>query len=260
MNAALTALQEFGQQGLLTGIIVFLRVGAAMAVLPAFGESSVPQRVRLGLALGFTAIVTPAVASQVEPLTKDQGILTILLATEALAGLALGIGLRLFILALQMAGSIAAQATSLSQVFGGSVGVDPQPAIGHLLVFGGLALAVMGGLHVRIAEAIILSYDVLLPGQFPGAEILSEWGVAQVTRAFALAFTLAAPFVIASLIYNVALGVINRAMPQLMVAFVGAPAITAGALILMFLVLPLMLSVWSSELSEYLQNPFGWHK
>ena len=164
MNAALTALQGFGQEGLLTGIIVFLRVGAAMAVLPAFGESSVPQRVRLGLALGFTAIVTPAVASQVEPLTKDQGILSILLATEALAGLALGIGLRLFILALQMAGSIAAQATSLSQVFGGSAGVDPQPAIGHLLVFGGLALAVMGGLHVRVAEAIILSYDVLLPG------------------------------------------------------------------------------------------------
>ena len=45
---------------------------------------------------------------------------------------------------------------------------------------------------------------------------------------FALALSLAAPFVIASLLYNVALGVINKAMPQLMVAFVGAPAITCG--------------------------------
>lgn len=259
MNAALTALQEFGQEGLLTAIIVFLRVGAAMAVLPAFGESAVPQRIRLGLALAFTAIVAPAVAPQVEPLTKDVGVLSVLLATEAIAGLALGIGLRLFVHALQMAGSIAAQATSLSQVFGGA-GMDPQPAIGHLLVFGGLALAVMNGLHVRVAEVIILSYDLLIPGQFPDASVLSDWGVSRVASAFALAFTLAAPFVIASLIYNVALGVINRAMPQLMVAFVGAPAITAGALILMFLVMPLMLSVWSDALSQFLQNPFGGHK
>lgn len=260
MNTALVALQEFGQEGLLAGIIVFLRVGSAMAVLPAFGERAVPQRVRIGLALGFTAIIMPAVADQLKPLIKDQSVLTLMLATETLAGLTVGIGLRLFVHALQMAGSIAAQSTSLSQVFGGSANIDPQPAIGHLLVFGGLALAVMAGLHVRIAEVMILSYKVLIPGQFPNAAMLSDWGVSQVAHMFALAFTLAAPFVIASLIYNVALGVINRAMPQLMVAFVGAPAITAGALILMFLVMPLMLSVWSDALSNFLQNPFGRHK
>ncbi len=256
MNTALTELLAYAQDGLLIGFIVFLRVGAAMALLPAFGESSVPQRVRLGLALGFTAIVMPAVAAQIEPLAEHQKGIPILLATETLAGLALGIALRLFVLALQMAGSIAAQATSLSQVFGGT-GIEPQPAIGHLLVFGGLALAVMTGLHVRIAEVLILSYNVLTPGQFPGASILGDWGVGQIAQAFSLAFTLAAPFIIASLIYNVALGVINRAMPQLMVAFVGAPAITAGALILMFLVMPLMLTVWSDALQQFLQNPFG---
>ena len=260
MNAALAALQQFGQEGLLTGIIVFLRVGAAMAILPAFGERSIPQRVRLGLALAFTAIVTPAVSDQLEPLTKDQSVLTFMLATETLAGLVIGIGLRLFVHALQMAGAIAAQSTSLSQVFGGSAGVDPQPAIGHLLVYGGLALAVMAGLHVRIAEVIILSYDVLIPGQFPDASMLNSWGVSHVAHMFSLAFALAAPFLIASLIYNVALGVINRAMPQLMVAFVGAPAITAGALALMFLVMPLMLAVWSHALSLFLQNPFGGHR
>ncbi|WP_457647669.1 flagellar biosynthetic protein FliR [Profundibacter sp.] len=256
MNAALTELLAYAQDGLLIGFIVFLRVGAAMALLPAFGESSVPQRVRLVLALGFTAIVMPAVAAQIEPLAEHQKGIPILLATETLAGLALGIALRLFVLALQMAGSIAAQATSLSQVFGGT-GIEPQPAIGHLLVFGGFALAVMTGLHVRIAEVLILSYNVLTPGQFPGASILGDWGVGQIAQAFSLAFTLAAPFIIASLIYNVALGVINRAMPQLMVAFVGAPAITAGALILMFLVMPLMLTVWSDALQQFLQNPFG---
>lgn len=256
MNAALTDLLTYAQDGLLIGFIVFIRVGAAMALLPAFGDRSVPQRVRLGLALGFTAIVMPAVAAQIEPLVEHQNGIPILLATETIAGLALGISLRLFVLALQMAGSIAAQATSLSQVFGGA-GIEPQPAIGHLLFYGGLALAVMTGLHVRIAEALILSYNILTPGQFPSAPVLGDWGVGQIAQSFSLAFTLAAPFIIASLIYNVALGVINRAMPQLMVAFVGAPAITAGALVLMFLVMPLMFTVWLEALQLFLQNPFG---
>ena len=87
--------------------------------------------------------------------------------------------------------------------------------------------------------------------------MLSRTGIAQVGHAFALGFTLAAPFVIASLIYNVILGVINKAMPQLMVAFVGAPAITAGGLILLALAAPTMLSLWVDGLGRFLMNPFG---
>ncbi len=257
MIQAFQILDEIGRNGLFIGAVVFLRVGAAMALLPAFGERAVPQRIRLVLALGFTIIVAPAVSAKVASAIHAQSLLPIFLATETMAGLILGIALRLFVLALQMAGSIAAQSTSLSQIFGGSAGVEPQPAIGHIMTISGLALAVMAGLHVRIVEIFILSYDLLPAGHFPGAGMLSQWGVERVASAFSLAFTLAAPFVIASFIYNVALGVINRAMPQLMVAFIGAPAITAGGLILMFMVLPILLTVWSGSFSTFLLDPFG---
>jgi flagellar biosynthetic protein FliR len=63
--------------------------------------------------------------------------------------------------------------------------------------------------------------------------------------------------VIVSLLYNVALGVINRAMPQLMVAFVGAPAITAGGLILLALTTPVLLPIWQRAFEALLLNPFG---
>lgn len=255
--SGLAELLSLGQAGLLTGFVVFLRVGAAMALLPAFGEQYVPQRIRLVLALMFTVVVTPAVVGDVQPLTGRMGQVPLFLAAEAVIGLLIGIGLRLFVLALQMAGAMAAQATSLAQIFGGSVGSDPQPAMGKLLVMAGLALAVMAGLHVKLAGLMILSYDIMPPGVFPGANMVADWGVAQVAASFSLAFSLAAPFVLASLVYNVALGVINRAMPQLMVAFVGAPAITAGALALMLLVVPILLSVWSGEFSAFLDNPVG---
>ena len=94
-------------------------------------------------------------------------------------------------------------------------------------------------------------------GKFTTGEVLSEWGVAQVARAFTLAFTLAAPFIILSVLYNVALGAINNAMPQLMVAFVGAPVITAGGLFLLLVSSPLILSDWVRTMEVFLSNPFG---
>jgi flagellar biosynthetic protein FliR len=255
MNAVLAAVAELGGQGLAAGFVVFLRIGAAMALLPAFGEHSVPTRVRLVLALAFTAVVTPAVLTDVAPLAGTGAGLATALATETLSGLSIGIALRLFVMALEMAGTMAAQSTSLAQLFG--AGGEPMPSMSHLLVAAGLALAVMAGLHVRITEVLILSYDALPAGRFPDPVLMLGWGVGNIARAFALAFSLAAPFVIASLIYNVALGVINRAMPQLMVAFVGAPALTAGSLMLLAIAAPLGLAIWADALDLYLGDPFG---
>jgi len=253
MIEGLAELSSISQDVLWKGYLVFMRVGAMMALLPAFGEQSVPTRVKLGLALAFTAIVAPAVLNPDEVTAASQTIG--LIFAETLTGLFLGLMLRLFVLALQVAGSIAAQSTSLSQLFGGAGG-DPLPAMGHVLVIGGLALATIMGLHVQIAEFMINSYDLVPMGNVIPSDMLSRAGVAEISRAFALGFTLAAPFVISSLIYNVTLGVINKAMPQLMVAFVGAPAITAGGLVLLMLAAPLMLSIWVEAMGAFILDPF----
>jgi len=254
MTALLADTLALSQSTLFWGFIVFLRVGAAMMLLPAFGEQSIPVRVRLALALAFTLIVAPAILPDL--LVSQQTATAKYFLTEAVTGLAIGFVVRLFIIALQVTGAVAAQSTSLSQLFGG-LSADPSPAIGNLLVLGGLALAVTTGLHVRLVELFLISYQVFPAGVFPLANILVDWEVARIAHAFGMGFTLAAPFVIASLIYNVALGVINRAMPQLMVAFVGAPAITAGGLILLMLTAPYLLGIWIDTLNRFLASPFG---
>lgn len=252
MTPELAQIMEYADAILWHGFTVFLRVSALVSLLPAFGEQSVPARVKLGIAIAFAMIVAPAVAEYGVPMRLDTVIWLSL--TEVLAGLLLGIGIRLFILALQTAGSVAAQSTSLAQILGGAV-AEPVPAMGHILVMGGIALAVMTGLHVRVTELLILSYDMLPMGDLPNGSDVAEWGVDQIRRAFSLAFTLAAPFVILSVLYNVAIGVINKAMPQLMVAFVGAPVITAGGLMLLCLSAPLLLETWLGALNSFISNP-----
>ncbi len=252
----LADLMGLGETALAAWLLVFLRVGAAMALLPAFGEQAVPARIRLGLTLCFAAIVAPAAGPDIAT-RLDQGLRVLpAAAAEVAAGLALGIGLRLMVHALQIAGTIAGNMMSLSHLLGGA-GVDPQPAMGQVLVLGGLALAALLGLHVKIALAFLGSYAVMPPGLLPGAGELAGWGTARIAEAFSLAFVLAAPFTIAALLNNVALGAINRAMPQLMVAFVGAPATVWSALALLALTAPTILAIWSEALDRLLAAPFG---
>lgn len=233
--------------------LVFLRVGAMASLLPAFGAQSVPVRVKLAVAICFTLIVAPAVPTV--PIPDGPIAFAQLAVVETALGLALGVGLRVFVFALQTAGTIAAQSVSLSQILGGA-GIDPIPAMGYVLVVSGLALAMMLGLHVRAAEFVILSYDLLPSGLMPDARALSSWGLAQVAQSFSLAFMLALPFVLGSMLYNVVIGVINRAMPQLMVAFVGAPLITFGGMALLFLCAPIMLDIWARALTGFFAAPF----
>lgn len=256
MIATAVELLPLSQAMLWTGFAVLIRVGAMMAVMPAFGDQPVPTRVRLVLAVMFTLIVAPAVGGGTGAMPADVMGAAAVLGPEVFSGLFFGIFLRLFILALQIAGSIAAQATSLSQIFGGTAVVDPQPAIGHMLVVAGTALAAMSGLHVQAAAYMIHSYTLVPFGMAPVPTTVAQVGIDQITRCFTLGFTLAAPFLMASLIYNVVLGVINRAMPQLMVSFVGAPALTAGGLLLFCLAAPVMLALWIAAFQLFMAAPF----
>jgi flagellar biosynthetic protein FliR len=235
--------------------LVFLRATPVMSLFPGFGESTVPVRIKLGLAVALTVVVTPAVRQDIGSVPPFERMVPLLLI-ETGVGLLLGIGIRLFLLALQTAGSMTAQATSLSQILGPS-GSTPMPAMGEVLVVAALALAMMLGLHVRVAEMFIMSYTLFPIGSVPDAGAVADWGVSQVGAAFSLAFRLAAPFLIVSIIYNLALGIINRAMPQLMVVFVGAPAISAAGLVGLMLLSPVMLTVWMRALETFVANPFG---
>lgn len=243
-------------QGALAGLVlVFCRVGGVMGLLPGFGEQMIPARVRLALALAFTLVVWPMLASDLA--TPPARPFVAMILVEATVGVMLGLAIRLMVIALQLAGSIAAQSTALAQIFGAGVAPDPMPAIGNILMLAGITLAVASGLHVKAALAMARSYEILPMGlPVPPADV-AAWGTALVAQAFALGFSLAAPFVIAGFAYNLALGAINRAMPQLMVSFIGAPAITAGGLLLLMLASPVLLHFWSHRLDLTLADPLA---
>lgn len=249
MNELATLAEQFGPEQVWIAFAIFARVGAAAVLLPAFGEQVVSARVKLTIALAFFALIAPIVWSDMTASLQERSETHALLA-ETVAGLAIGIFFRLMVVVLQITGAVAAQSTSLMQLFGTGLGADPQASFSTLLVVSGLALATSLGFHVQVTQAFIWSYEIFPAGQFPSPADMAEWGVGHVAYVFGFGFALAAPFVLASFIYNLGLGIINKAMPQLMVAFVGAPAISMGGLVVLLFASPLILSFWVEHLID----------
>jgi flagellar biosynthetic protein FliR len=238
-----------------SSFVVFLRVGAAMMFLPAFGESAVPLRIKLAVAIMFSLVLLPIVESDLNLPVMSQMALLGYIGTEVLAGLVLGFSMRATLWALQIAGTIMAQSVSLSQMIGGDP-VEPQPAVTRLLTMAALALAAVSDLPVWVTHALVRSYDAIPAGPLPLAGGISLLAINRVSLLFSTAFAFSAPFVIAAFLYNLALGVINRAMPQLMVIFIGAPAITAGGLLLLMVGAPLVLDAWLTLSLQNAEAPF----
>lgn len=235
--------------------IVFLRIGTMFMLLPGFGERSIPTRVRLALAFCFSLVVAPL--APIPSVAADLQSVVQLIFAETLNGALFGLLLRLFVLGLQTTGAIAAQSTSLSQMFGGSAGLDSQPALGAVLVLAGLTLAVVLGLHVKLVAYMLLSYQLQPVAQVLNGAHMYQLGVDTIARCFALGFSLAGPFMIAALIYNVTLGFINKAMPQLMVSFIGAPAVTFAGLVLLAVGGTVILQHWVRVLDLFMLDPGG---
>jgi flagellar biosynthetic protein FliR len=255
MFYGLDALLDLTEAGFAGFVLVFMRVGGVMFLLPGFGEQAIPARVRLALTFAFSLVVWPMLAAEFA--TPADRLFLLMLALEAVIGLLIGLSLRFMVWALQFAGSVASQTTSLAQLLGPGATPDPMPAVGNLLMLAGVTLAVASGLHVKAAVAMARSYEILPMGFGVGAGDVAAWGTARAAQAFSLGFSMAAPFVIAAFAYNLSLGAINRAMPSLMVAFIGAPAIVAGSILLLLLAGPLILTFWTGRLDLVLADPLA---
>ena len=236
---------------------VFARVGAALMLVPGLGERSMSLRTRLAAALAITFLLAPMIAAlgPSQPTTPTD--LALLLLAEAASGLVIGLAFRFLVFALQIAGMIAAQHLSIAQMFGAGVAPEPEPTISTLLAFGGITLALMAGLHVHLIASLAGLYDVLPYGRFPLGAELAEWSIDRVSETFMLGTSLAAPFIAVGFAYNIALGALNRAMPQLLVALVGVPALVWVGMVVLALVLPELMDAWTERLERVMDDPLG---
>lgn len=228
-------------------LAVFARMSGFIFFLPGLGERVVPTQIRLAGALALTVLVAPGVLASGPVAPTNPPMLVATIGAEAANGLFLGFGVRVVIFALQVAGAFISQALSVAQGFVSSLSFDLDSMTGTLLVLAGTAILMATGFHAYVVALFVTSYTGLPFGTFPVAEFAAVLAIEKSAWAIHFGVALAMPFLVTAFIYNAALGALNRAMPQLMVAFVGAPVIMAVGVIGLALAAPLMLDHWRAE-------------
>jgi len=193
-------------------VLAFARLGAAAMVLPGLGEEEVPTAIRLGLGLGLVLLL-PGIAPGLPQAPDSAAEAVRVILIEVLVGLWLGGLARLVVMAMAVAGQAIALLLGLAQAMVpdpmlGGLGTAP----GRLLSLAAVVVVFSTGLYAIPLRALAESYTLLPPGDpFPAGESL------------ALSLRLAAPFVVAAIIINVALGLLARIAPQVQVYFVAIP-------------------------------------
>lgn len=231
-------IEQFLPANLFAAVLIFARIGAAMMLLPGFGELYVPQRFRLLLALLMAGLITPVLAPMLPPLPASPAALALMVLGEVVVGVFIGTLARMLVAALEMAGTMVSLQTGLSAATMFNPLADQGSSLPSAL-YGmlGVVLIFVTDLDHLLLRAAVESYGLFTPGALPPVGDLTDTVTRFAAGSFRLAFEMAAPFIIVGLIFFVALGIIARMVPQLQVLFIAQPLQILGGLGLFAIVL-----------------------
>jgi flagellar biosynthetic protein FliR len=204
--------------------LVFARISALVMLLPGIGEQGVPPRIRLAFALVLAIAMYPIVRAGVPVLPFDVGGLASQVGTEVLIGLAIGALLRLFVNALAVAGETISLQTTLSFAqTANPMQAQPGTSLTVFLTLFGTVLIFTSDLHHLFIGGLARSYALFPMGGALPVSDLADLSLRGFSQTFALGIQLAAPVIVFSLVFNVAVGFVGRVMPQFQIFFVSSP-------------------------------------
>ncbi|MBS0561085.1 MAG: flagellar biosynthetic protein FliR [Proteobacteria bacterium] len=241
--------------------LVLARLAAAVMLLPGFAETGTPAMLRAGFALALALLLTPVIAPLV-PATPDSGsVAAAMVMAEVVTGLWLGWLARMAVQALAMAGQVLSYMIGLSNVLQPDPDLGAQAtAVARLLGMAAPVLILASGLYAAPLRALAGSYRLIAPGALLPAPDAAPGVLAAFADAFALALRLAAPFVLAGVVWQVAVGLLARVAPRVQIQAIAAPGQIAGGLFLLAALAGGLLAAWHGALNGVWADLPGLHE
>jgi flagellar biosynthesis protein FliR len=226
---------------------IFIRVGVLFFMLPFFGASGMPSLWKAGVSLLMAAILTPVVPPPPSFPTTNLAVV-MGLASEALLGFVLAMGVKMLFAATELAGEFIGfqmgfnMASAMDPQTGGQSTVMSQ----FLYLFTILIFFSVNGHHMFIRALASSFYKVPPNGFYLKASLVGA--VVQLSGdMFLIALKMAAPIMIALFLSNLCLGIVARTVPQVNVLMIGFPLNICLGMIL-FAILLLNLSPFFVDL------------
>ncbi len=228
----------------------FTRILAFISIAPILGNRSVPITIKIGLGFAISLLITPNLPTIIEedPLSWN-GLL--ILIQQFLIGFSIGFSMQVIFAGIGLAGEI----ISMTMGLGFGVFFDPQSqgrttSLSQLLTALAIMLFISCDFHLLLIESLINSFQTIpVSGKSITSLQFKELALLG-SNIFRTGLQLSLPIVTTLLIMNMALGILNRAAPQLNLFGIGFPI----TLLTGFIMLKLMLPYLSESLLILLQQ------
>ena len=220
---------------LLVFVLVLVRISGIVTTAPVLGSNTIPVQVKIVLILALGLIIQPFIEfPRVFPDQTSEHL--ILIASELLIGLVMGLVARFMFAAIEFAGTVVGfqMGLSMANMF------DPmsEQQISMIARFetamATLIFLVMD-LHLVIVQAIVRSYYLLPPGGASVNSNLTQGILSLSSSVFTIGLQIGAPLIVALFLANMIIGLLARTVPQIQVFVVGFPlTLLLGFIFIMF--------------------------
>ncbi len=251
MTAADAALVQMLPAIAFQAMLVLARIGGAVMLLPGLGEAALPPMVRAEVAVAFTALLFPLLLPGLPAAPSGVFGAFAMLAAELATGVWLGWLARLVVLSLSMGGEVIAAMLGLTNVLVPDAALGPAtPALGQLFGVAAAALVLASGLYAIPLAALVQSYHLVPAGTFLPAADSTRVVVEAVGASFALAVRIGGPFLLASIVWQIGLGLASRLVPQVPIYFVSLPGQILGGFALLAGLAAALSAFWIGQIHD----------
>lgn len=251
-------LQTFMVQGVFAFMLTFVRIGAALTIMPGIGDSFVPQNIRLYIALGISLVLMPLVSPYLpNPIPSTIGFM-VLIVCEFIIGIFIGTIARIFMTALDTAGMIISMQSGLgnAQVFNPSMATQGS-LVGALLSITGVVLLFVTNMHHLLIYGLIGSYEVFPVGVVPDSGDMADMISKAIAGSFLVGIQIASPFIVLSMMLYIGMGVLSRLMPQVQVFMLSLPLQITLSLVTLVMMFSAGMLFWLTKFEEGMMFFFG---
>ncbi len=220
-------------------VLVLTRIGAFFASSPVFSWKAIPNKIKLALAI-LTAIFFSGLTSC--PVTGEDitgAAVGLMIANEAIYGLALGFVATLIFATVKLSARIIERQMGLSmaQILDPLSGESGQP-IGMLMEMIFILLFLSANGHHILLMTISRSYEAFPIGTIPGIDKLTEGVIVASSTMLLLGLKMSAPILAAFLLMMVILAVFARVAPETNILFLSLPIRVGLGLLMVGIFLP----------------------
>ncbi len=245
------SLEEFMVAGVFAFILIFVRMGTALMIMPGIGDSFVPQNIRLYTAIAMAFVLTPVVQQYMPtPIPPFIALFTLILM-EFVVGLFIGTIARILMAALDVAGMVISMTAGLAnaQVFNPS-SASQGSVVGALLSMAGVLFIFVTNIHHLMIYGLVESYHMFPVGGVPDAGGMAQMVTQAFSASFLIGFQIAMPFVVMALMIYIGMGVLTRLMPQIQVFILALPLQILISIITLFFVFSAIMLFWIGKFEE----------